>query len=48
MREADCALVLADHPDFDYAAIARWAALVVDTRNAMKAITAGREKIVTL
>ena len=48
VREADCAVVLADHPDFDYAAIARWAALVVDTRNAMKAITAGREKIVTL
>ena len=48
VREADCAVVLADHPDFDYAAIGRWAALVVDTRNAMKAISAGREKIVTL
>jgi len=34
----DCALIVTDHSDYDYAAIAKQASLVVDTRNAMKGI----------
>jgi len=45
---ADCVLVLTNHTSFDYAAIAERAALVVDTRNALKAHRRGRTSIVTL
>jgi len=34
--EADCVVVVTDHAAFDYAAIEKNAALIVDTRNAMK------------
>jgi UDP-N-acetyl-D-glucosamine dehydrogenase len=34
--EADCVVVVTDHAAFDYAAIAETAALIVDTRNALK------------
>jgi UDP-N-acetyl-D-glucosamine dehydrogenase len=34
----DCVLIVTDHSDYDYARIAQQAALVVDTRNAMKGI----------
>ena len=42
----DCALIATDHTAFDYAAIVRHAPLIVDTRNATKCISTGREKIV--
>ena len=45
---ADCVLILTNHSSFDYAAIAERAALVVDTRNALKAHRKGRSSIVTL
>ena len=32
LRAADCVLIATDHDAFDYAAIARHAALVIDTR----------------
>ena len=34
--EADCVVVVTDHAAFDYAAIAKAATLIVDTRNALK------------
>lgn len=34
LREADCALILTDHSDVDYAQVVREARLIVDTRNA--------------
>ena len=43
---ADCAVIITDHSDFDYEAIVRDAALVVDTRNSLRGIRS--EKIVRL
>jgi len=48
LRAADCVLIVADHTTVDYAAVVRHAKLVVDTRNATKAVVEGREKIVKL
>jgi UDP-N-acetyl-D-glucosamine dehydrogenase len=38
-------LISTDHSAFDYPFIVRHSRLVVDTRNATKAVTEGREKI---
>jgi UDP-N-acetyl-D-glucosamine dehydrogenase len=46
LRKIDCALIITDHSNVDYDRVVRLAPLVVDTRNATKAITKGREKIV--
>ena len=43
---ADCVLIATDHAAYDYAWIVRHAAVVVDTRNATRGVTEGREKIV--
>ena len=48
LSAADCVLILTSHSGFDYAVIAERAALVVDTRNALKAHRKGRSSIVTL
>lgn len=48
IKAADCVLILADHSCFDYGAIVEHAAMVFDTRDATRAITAGREKIIRL
>jgi UDP-N-acetyl-D-glucosamine dehydrogenase len=45
---ADCVLVLTNHSAFDYGMIARRAALVVDTRNALRAFKSTCSSIVTL
>ena len=45
LAEQDCVLIATDHTAFDYDAIVRHARLVVDTRNATKNVSAGREKI---
>jgi len=45
LASQDCVLVATDHSAFDYEAIVRHAPLVVDTRNATKAVTEGRWKI---
>jgi len=36
LPQADCAVIVTDHSGFDYAAIARDAKLIVDTRNALR------------
>ncbi len=42
----DCVVIATDHSSCDYSAIVESAQLVVDTRNATRRITAGRNKIV--
>jgi UDP-N-acetyl-D-glucosamine dehydrogenase len=37
LPQADCAVIITDHTGFDYAAIARDAKVIVDTRNALRA-----------
>jgi len=46
LRRADAVLVATDHTVFDYPAIVEASQLVLDTRNATRAVTKGREKIV--
>lgn len=41
----DCVLVATDHSAYDYETIVQHASLVLDTRNATKSVTDGREKI---
>ena len=41
----DCVLIATDHTAYDYDFIVRHAPLVIDTRNATKQVTGGREKI---
>lgn len=42
----DCVLIATDHTAYDYSFIVKHSKLVVDTRNAAKNVTEGREKIV--
>jgi len=42
----DVALIATDHSSVDYEALVKHARLVMDTRNATRAVTVGREKIV--
>jgi len=44
--EADCVVIVTDHAAFDYPALVRQAALIVDTRNALKGVSS--PKIVRL
>lgn len=46
LSSQDCVLIATDHTAFDYDFIVRHARLVVDTRNATRAVSHGREKIV--
>jgi UDP-N-acetyl-D-glucosamine dehydrogenase len=43
-----CAVIITDHSAFDYQQIVERAPVIVDTRNATRGVTAGREKIVLL
>jgi UDP-N-acetyl-D-glucosamine dehydrogenase len=45
LASLDCALIATDHSAYDYAMIVKFARLVVDTRNATRNVTQGREKI---
>ncbi|MCL4191817.1 MAG: nucleotide sugar dehydrogenase [Thermoguttaceae bacterium] len=45
LAECDCVLIATDHSAYDYDEIVRHSRLVVDTRNATRDVTAGREKI---
>ncbi len=47
IERADCVLILTDHTDVDYERICACAKLVVDTRNATKAVS-NRERVVLL
>ena len=46
LKEQDCLLIATDHSSFDYDRMVRYSQLVVDTRNATKNVTEGRDKIV--
>jgi UDP-N-acetyl-D-glucosamine dehydrogenase len=46
LRRHDLALITTDHTNFDYQAIVDGAPLIVDTRNATRNVTGGKEKIV--
>ncbi|MGH7305054.1 MAG: nucleotide sugar dehydrogenase [Candidatus Rokuibacteriota bacterium] len=48
LSATDCALILTDHPEFDYARTVATAPLVVDTRNATWAIDAPKDRVVRL
>ncbi|MBN1589427.1 MAG: nucleotide sugar dehydrogenase [Pirellulales bacterium] len=45
LADLDCVLIATDHSSVDYDLVVRYAPLVVDTRNATKNVTEGREKI---
>jgi UDP-N-acetyl-D-glucosamine dehydrogenase len=45
---SDCVVICADHRAYDWAQIAAWSSLIVDTRNALKGVTGGRARIVPL
>jgi UDP-N-acetyl-D-glucosamine dehydrogenase len=48
LDRADCVVIITDHSAFDYERIVARSRAVVDTRNATRAVRAGREKIVLL
>jgi len=48
LRETDCAVIVSDHRDFDYQTIGKHAKLILDTRNAMKAVSNPKGRIVKL
>lgn len=48
LAAADCAVIITNHSAFDYAMIVAQSQAVVDTRNATKHVTVGREKITLL
>ncbi|RMD92686.1 MAG: nucleotide sugar dehydrogenase [Calditrichaeota bacterium] len=48
LQQADCVVITTDHSTYDFKFIVDHAKLVIDTRNATKDITHGREKIVRL
>lgn len=46
LARQDCVLIATNHSAYDYSFVVEHSALVVDTRNATRQVTAGREKIV--
>ena len=48
LREADCVVVLTDHPEFDYERVVRQSQLIVDTRQAIPLVAAGSARVVRL
>ena len=46
LRSQDAVLIVTDHSSYDWNNIVQHAGLVIDTRNACKSVTSGREKIV--
>jgi UDP-N-acetyl-D-glucosamine dehydrogenase len=46
LRSQDVVLIVTDHSAYDWDFVVQHAPLVMDTRNACKAVKAGREKIV--
>jgi UDP-N-acetyl-D-glucosamine dehydrogenase len=45
---ADCVVICANHASYDWARLADWASLIVDTRNAMKGVVNHRARVVPL
>ncbi|MCG8605758.1 nucleotide sugar dehydrogenase [bacterium] len=48
IAEKDCIVITTDHSDYDIKSIVKNAKLVIDTRNATKGVTSGRDKIIRL
>ena len=48
LSAADCAVVITDHDGIDWERVVRQSPLVVDTRNATRAVAANRDRIVLL
>ncbi len=48
LSEQDCVVIVTDHSQIDYELVVQHSRLVVDTRNATKRVTRGRERIVKL
>ncbi|MDR3270739.1 MAG: nucleotide sugar dehydrogenase [Peptococcaceae bacterium] len=48
LRQSDCVLIITDHSQIDYAWVVSEASLIIDTRNATKEVTSGREKIIKI
>jgi UDP-N-acetyl-D-glucosamine dehydrogenase len=48
LREADCVVVLTDHPEFDYDSVVRQAHLIVDTRQAIPPTADSGTRVVRL
>jgi len=48
LAEADCVVILTDHPEFDYARIVELSTLVVDTRGATHRLATTADRVVTL
>ena len=48
VQNADCVVILTDHSAIDYEWLVEHAQLVVDTRNATRAVQHGREKIIRI
>jgi UDP-N-acetyl-D-glucosamine dehydrogenase len=48
LRQADCTVIVTDHKDYDIQHIVDNAVSVVDTRNATKVLTSGKEKVTKL
>src|SRR5262245_56133364 len=48
LAEADCVVILTDHPEFDYPRIVARSALVVDTRGATHGLAAPADRVVAL
>ena len=46
LQSQDCVLIATDHSAYDYASIVQHSRLIIDTRNATRDVTEGREKIV--
>lgn len=48
LKMCDCVLIVTDHSHVDYQAVVDTADIIIDTRNATKNITNGREKIILI
>src|SRR5262249_61775460 len=48
LRDANCVLILTDHPEFDYQAAVRPAQLIIDTRQAILPSMEGPARVVRL
>jgi UDP-N-acetyl-D-glucosamine dehydrogenase len=48
LTKQDCVVIVTDHRAFDYQQIVDQSSLVLDTRNATRGVTRGREKVITL
>jgi UDP-N-acetyl-D-glucosamine dehydrogenase len=48
LTQADCVVIITDHSVFDWAWIAQQAGLIVDTRNALKAVSGSTARIVKI